>query len=301
MAGRIIRTSKVEWIFQIVNNVVMVLLIMSVVMPFLHILALSLNNGIDAIRGGIYFVPRAFTFSNYNEVFTNSNVINAYGITIFRTVTGTLLSLFFSSMAAFALKSKTLPGKNGITMMIFFTSLFSGGLIPFYILLRSLELLDTVWVFIIPSIYSTWNIIIMRTFFNNIDVGIEESGKIDGCNEFSLLFRIILPLSKPVLAVVGLFVAVGHWNDWFSGAFFVRKQNLVPIQTLLQQMLMSQEALDRIIKESGGASGYIFKRQVTGESLKMATIIVATAPIVCVYPFIQRYFVKGFMIGAVKG
>ncbi|TQR05520.1 carbohydrate ABC transporter permease [Psychrobacillus soli] len=286
--------------FKIFNLIIVALLCLSIILPFLNILALSLNEGTDAQRGGISFFPREFSFENYIEVFKQSTILNAFGISLFRTVVGTIISVFLTAMAAYALKTKTLPGRKFITFFIFFTMLFSGGIVPYYLVLTELHLTNTIWVYIIPSLYSVWNILIMRTFFLQIPDSIEEAARIDGCSEFQIFLKIILPMSKPVIATIGLFNAVAHWNDWFSGSFYVRNPELKPLATILQEMLTRQQALADALMKNSGAYELIEKITVTGDSLKMATIILVVAPIIMIYPFIQKYFVKGVNIGSVK-
>ncbi|WP_053367722.1 carbohydrate ABC transporter permease [Bacillus sp. FJAT-27245] len=290
-----------KWSFFKVLNIALVgLLCLSIILPFLNILALSLNEGTDAQRGGIYFFPREFSVENYIEVFKQSTVLNALGISVFRTVVGTAVSVLLTAMAAYALNTKTLPGRRSITFFIFFTMLFSGGIIPYYLVLTELKLTNTIWVYIIPSLYSVWNILIMRTFFGQLPDSVIEAARIDGCSEFQIFFKIILPMSKPVLATIGLFNAVGHWNDWFSGAFYVRDPGLKPLATLLQEMLTRQQALADALLRNSGAYAALEKITVTGDSLKMATIIIVVAPIIIIYPFIQKHFTKGVNIGSVK-
>ncbi len=292
-------TSSFRRIFYVLNIVLLTLLSLSILLPILNIVALSFNGGKDAAMGGVYFWPRAFTLDNYKAVFSDNRIITGYKVTIMRTVIGTASSVFLTAMAAYALKRKSLPGRRLITFLIFFTMLFSGGTIPYYMVLRNTGLLNTFWVYVIPSLYSTWNIIMIRTFFEGISISLEESAKLDGCNDFTVFMRIILPLSKPVIAVIALFNGVAHWNDWFTGAYFVTNADLHPVQTILQEMLTTQSKLKELMSNSYEAVQFA-KRVVTGESLKMATIVVSTLPIIMVYPFIQKYFAKGVMIGAVK-
>lgn len=274
---------------------------LTIILPFVNIFALAFNSGTDAQRGGIYFLPRVWTLDNFKEVFSQSNIINGFYISIFRTVLGTFVSVFLTAMAAYALKSKTLPGRKQITFFVFFTMLFSGGIVPYYMVLKELHLTNTIWVYIIPSLYSVWNIIIMRTFFQQIPDSVEEAARIDGCGDLMIFFRIILPMSIPVIAAIGLFNAVGHWNDWFSGVFYVRDQGLKPLSTLLQEMLTRQEALQNALLRSSGTNyDLVDKVVVTGESLKMATIVIVVTPIILIYPLLQKHFIKGVNIGAVK-
>ncbi|RXZ82428.1 carbohydrate ABC transporter permease [Paenibacillaceae bacterium] len=290
-----------EKVFKIVIYLLIIALCLSIILPFMNILALSFNAGKDAERGGVYFWPRLWSIENYKEVFLSANIGKAFGISIFRTVVGTLASVFMTAMAAYALKGKTMPGVKFFTLIIFFTMLFSGGIIPYYMLLKSLSLTNTIWVYIIPGLYSAWNLIIMRTFFQQIHPSLEESARIDGYNDFSIFMKIIMPLSRPVVAVIALFNAVTHWNDWFTGAFYVRSASLRPLSTLLQEMLMRAEALrDTLAQAAGSRYELLEKIQVTGNSLKMATIMIVVTPIILIYPFIQKYFAKGVMIGSLK-
>lgn len=302
MGNEFYKISTGEKIVKFVNYALIILLCLSIVLPFLNILALSFNAGKDAERGGIYFWPRVWTLENYREVFTSANIGRAFAISIFRTALGTIAGVFLSAMAAYTLKSKTMPGVRFFTLMIFFTMLFSGGIIPYYMLLKGLHLTNTIWVYVLPGLYSAWNLIIMRTFFQQISISLEESAKLDGCSDFGIFMRIIMPLSKPVLATISLFTAVSHWNDWFTGAFFVRTASLRPLSTLLQEMLTKQDAIRESLMQAAGSNQFqmLERMQLTGDSLKMATIIVVVAPIIAAYPFIQKYFAKGAMIGSVK-
>ncbi|WP_051106881.1 carbohydrate ABC transporter permease [Paenibacillus terrigena] len=296
------KTSFGEKVFKVFIYLCITALCLSIILPFFNILALSFNAGKDAERGGIYFWPRVWSLQNFAEVLTSANMLSAFGISLFRTIVGTLASVFLTAMAAYTLKSKTMPGVRFFTMLIFFTMLFGGGIIPYYMLLKSIHLTNTIWVYVIPSLYSAWNLIIMRTFFQQIHVSLEESARIDGYNDFSIFMRVIMPLSKPVIAVIMLFNAVGHWNDWFTGAFYVRSGDLRPLSTLLQEMLTRAEAMRSKLESAAGTTQYemLDKMQVTGDSMKMATIIIVIAPIIIIYPFIQKYFAQGVMIGSIK-
>lgn len=292
-----IKRSFLEKVFSVINLTILILLVISIIYPMLNILALSFNEGKDAMRGGIHIWPRVWSLENYKEVFSDDRIINGYKITIARTVIGTITSVYLTAMAAFVLRSKTIPGKSAMSIFLLITMLFSGGTIPYYMLLKNVGLLNNFWVYVIPSLYSAWNIVVMRTFFQGISYSLEESAKLDGCNDFMIFTKIYLPLSKPVIAVIALFNGVAHWNDWFSGAYYVTNKNLQPVQTILQEMLTEAQRINELI-QSGGAQSVT--RTLTGESLKMATIVVSTAPIIMIYPFIQKYFAKGIMIGAVK-
>ncbi len=287
-------------LFQWAISIIIVLFCFSIVLPFINIFSLAFNDGKDAARGGIYFWPRLVTFQNFAEVFKDSQIINAYKITIARTVLGTLLSLVLMTMSAFVLKVKTLPGRNFFTLAIAVTMLFSGGLIPTYIQYNRLNLVNNFWIYIIPGSISAYYLIMIRTFYDTIPDSLEESAKLDGCGYFRSYIHIILPLSKPIIAVIGLYCAVNHWNDWFSGAFYQRSSKMWPVQTVLQQMLNKAMASTEETTTIGKLIA-ANANTVTSDSLKMAAVVVTMTPILCVYPFIQKYFAKGVMIGAIKG
>jgi hypothetical protein len=227
--------------------------------------------------------------------------MRAYKYTILRVVIGTLLTLIVTSLAAFALKEKDLPGVKVITILITFTMLFGGGMIPTYVQYKNLHLINNFWVYVVPSLVSVTYLLMMRAYFEGIPASLEESAKLDGCGYFGIYGRIILPLSKPVIAVIGLYTAVNHWNDWFSGAFYMTSNEKWPVQTVLQQMLAramsaSQKDITSVAQALvQGAS------TVTSDSLKMAAVVITTVPILLIYPFVQKYFASGIMIGAVKG
>lgn len=224
----------------------------------------------------------------------------AYVITIARTVIGTFLSLMVTTLAGYALKQEDLPGRKILTMLITFTMLFGGGMIPTYIQYKNLHLLNSFWVYVVPSLVSVTYLLMVRTFFEGIPDSLEESAKLDGCGFFQTYLKIMLPLSKPVIAVVGLYTAVNHWNDWFAGAFYVNDTKLWPVQTVLQQMLTKAMNSQQEVTSVAQALAHNTV-SVTSDSLKMAAVVVTTVPILCVYPFVQKYFAQGAMIGAVKG
>lgn len=280
---------------------VILALCLVIILPCINVLALSLNDGADAAKGGVYFFPRLFTLENFKQVFSDGSIMKAYKYTILRVVIGTLLTLIVTSLAAFALKEKDLPGVKVITILITFTMLFGGGMIPTYVQYKNLHLINNFWVYVVPSLVSVTYLLMMRAYFEGIPASLEESAKLDGCGYFGIYGRIILPLSKPVIAVIGLYTAVNHWNDWFSGAFYMTSNEKWPVQTVLQQMLAramsaSQKDITSVAQALvQGAS------TVTSDSLKMAAVVITTVPILLIYPFVQKYFASGIMIGAVKG
>lgn len=283
-----------------ISFVLISILVLSIVLPLLNILALSFNTGKDAARGGISFFPRDFTLENYQYVFSDARYLNAYGITIARTVIGTLLGVAFTAMGAFALVDRNMPGRNFFAMFFIFTMFFSGGTIPTYINFRNLGLLNNFWVYVFNgAMVAAWDMIIMRSFFEGIPASVEESAKLDGANDITIFARIIVPMSRPIISVIALFKAVYHWNDWFSGAYYMRHANMRPVQTLLQEMLSRQESMQTAAMEGGLEA--LANRTITSQALQMATIVVTVVPIIMIYPFIQKYFIQGLMSGAVKG
>lgn len=295
--------SRSERLAQAVLIVVMLLICASVIYPFLYMLAISLNEGADAAKGGVYLWPRSFTLANYEIVLGNEVIRHAYLVTIARTILGTLSSLLITLLAAYGLSYKRLPFRAPIMTYILITMLFSGGLIPLYIQLNHLGLLNTFWVFIIPGMFSVWNMFVMLKFVNGIPEALIESAELDGAGPFRVLFSIVVPLSKPMLAALGLFTAVGHWNDWFAGAFYVTDQQLIPVQTFLQQLLSASD-ISAVIGSNTNQEALArdsAMQNITLMSIKMAVVMVSTLPILCVYPFLQKYFVKGVLIGSVKG
>jgi len=297
---KFIKTNPIDLAMQILIYIIIIALCLIILLPCLNVLALSFNDGKDAARGGIWFWPREFTLNNFKEVFKDGSIMNAYSITLARTGIGTFLSLMVTTMAGFVLKQYDLPGRKPITILITFTMLFGGGMIPTYIQYKNLHLLNSFWVYVIPSLVSVTYLIMVRSFFEGIPDSLEESAKLDGCGYFQIYTKIMLPLSKPVIAVVGLYTAVNHWNDWFAGAFYMSNTKLWPVQTVLQQMLTKAMSSQREVTSVAQALAHK-TASVTSDSLKIAEVVVTTVPILCVYPFIQKYFAQGAMIGAVKG
>lgn len=294
------RLSLGDKILQRTIYILLTLLAVVMLYPFWNSLVISFNLGSDTSLGGVTLWPRAFTLENYYIVFQDKRLLNSFGITILRTLSGTLLSVFFTALLAYGMSKKTLLMRKYYMVYFIVTMFFSGGLIPTYMLIRSLGMLDTLWVFIIPGIISIYNMIVIRTFFSALPEGLEESAKIDGCSNYGIFFRIVIPVSGPVLATISLFTAVGHWNDWFTGAIYITKDHLLPIQTLLRQ-IMNSNIMTEISSSNAIALDHINRnRTVTTKSLAMATMMIATIPIILTYPFLQKYFVKGVLIGSLK-
>jgi putative aldouronate transport system permease protein len=291
-------------IFNCLNYIFLTLFGLSMIYPFIYILVYSLNDGKDSMMGALYFFPRKFTLHNYAEVFENARIWQAYKITLLRTVIGTILHVGLCTLMAYALSKKTLPGRTFFTYYIFLPTIFSAGFIPYFITLQKLHLINSFWVYVIPMLFNFMHIVILRTFLQGIPEELEESARIDGYGDFQIFMKIILPLSGPVLATIALFIGVSHWNDWFTGAYYVSNKDLIPVQTLLQEMLSEAEALSSSMQraaQQGGQTVNVNMAGATPESLRMALLVITVFPILCIYPFLQRYFVKGVMIGSVKG
>lgn len=293
--------SQGEKAFDVFNIIILATLSFLMLYPFWYCFIVSINDGQDTLKGGLYFLPRVFTMDNYKQAFADNQIITAFGITVSRTIIGTFIALLGCSIAAFSLSYSDLPFKRPIMFFIFFSSIFGGGLIPTYILYRELHLINNFWVFIFPSIYSFYNILVIKSYFqSSIPASLRESALIDGASEFEIFYKIYLPLAKPILATIGLFVAVAHWNDWFAGMYYVKKESLIPLSSLLQKYVMEMNYTSLKADNMSNEQLSLMAKAVTPESFKMAVLMITTLPIVAVYPFIQKYFVKGVMIGSIK-
>jgi putative aldouronate transport system permease protein len=296
MAATSIRKSGGERIFDAFNIVFMLALIAVTLYPMLYVLFASLSDpGSLAQSRGVLLKPLGFSLEAYKKVFDNPSISSGYRNTLFYMVAGTLINLVLTSLGAYALSRKNVMWKQPILFLIIFTLFFSGGLIPTYLLVaKTLNWIDTPWALIIPNAISTWNLLILKTAFEAVPVSLEEAARMDGANDFTILLRIIIPLSLPALAVIALFYAVGHWNAYFQALIYLRNRDLFPLQLILREILIAN-SMDSMT--TGVSSGDV---EPIGETIKYATIVVATVPILLLYPFLQRYFIKGVLIGAVK-
>lgn len=271
----------------------MFVVLAAILVPMLHMIAVSFSSDVYVLKGKVGLWPKQFTTQMYQYVFEDERIFRSYGNTIFYTVLGTALSLTVTAMGAYALSKNRIIFHKFFSLMIVFTMFFSGGMIPTYLVIKSYGLLDTIWAVILPGLVSTWNFIVMRSFFDAYPTEIEESGKIDGLNEAGIFFHLVLPTSKPVMATIGLYYAVGLWNAYFTPFIYLNKPSLYPLQLILHEILSTGSNNNKVV----GVGDVM----VVDESLKYATVLVAIAPIMAVYPFLQKYFVKGVMVGAVKG
>lgn len=289
------RVSTSERVFGGFNALLMVILCFITMYPFLYVLFASLSDPASVAKHrGLLLIPLGFTLDAYKAVLDNPMISTGYRNTIFYVVAGTALNLFMTALGAYALSRRNVYFKDFFMFAIVFTMVFHGGLIPTYLVVGNLGLLNTPWALIVPGAISTFNLIIMRTAFQQVPISLEESARMDGANDFTILFRVIIPLSMPVIAVMILWYTVGHWNSYFSALIYLRDRELYPLQLILREILVNNNT-DSMMT---GAS--TLDKIDVGETIKYATIIVSTLPILILYPFLQKYFVKGVMIGAIK-
>ncbi|TDF98698.1 carbohydrate ABC transporter permease [Paenibacillus piri] len=291
------KRSVYEKLFDTLVYVLLIGLMIATLYPFVYVLMASLSDPKYIVQNrGLLLWPHGFTLGTYKYVFENPMIVTGFRNTMLYVIAGTCLNMFMTALGAYSLSRRYLRCGGAVMLMIVFTMFFSGGLIPAYLNVRNLGLLDTPWALIIPSAVNTFNLIVMRTAFAAIPESMEESAKMDGANDFMILFRIFIPLTLPVFAVILLFYLVQHWNSWFPALVYLRSRDLYPVQLILREILIAS-SVDSMV---AGAVAQL-DQQPLGETIKYATIIVVTLPIICVYPFMQKYFTKGIMIGAVKG
>jgi len=287
-----------DYVFSVLNYTFLILLSAATLFPFINLLAISLNDPLDTVKGGIYLWPREFTFSNYFYTFNNEKLFGAALRSVLRTVVGSILGVLTTAFIAYALSRKEFMLRKSMNLFLVFTLYLNAGLIPVYLLIKEIGLMNTFAVYILPTLVSAYNIMIMRSYFEQLPEGVIESSKIDGANEFQTLFRIVMPMSMPVVATITLFVAVMHWNSWFDNYLYTsRDANLSLLQFELQKILMS--SINQVFAKGDSSS----VRQALGaspQSIRSAITIVVTLPILFVYPFLQRYFVKGITIASIK-
>lgn len=290
--------SPQDWIFDTFVYVFIGIVTVATLYPFLNVLAISFNDSVDTVRGGISIFPRQFTLENYKLIFSYDGLITGFKISVLRTVIGTLAGLVSGSMVAYTLARKEFQGRRFVSVFLAITMYVSGGLIPGFILIKNLDLINTFAVYILPGLVSAFNIFIIRSFIDGIPYALQESAKLDGANDFTIYWRVILPLTKPALATVALFLAVGQWNSWFDTYLYNgSNDSLTTLQYELMKVLQSTTTNSNDVR---GENISQLVTQVSPDSVKMAITIIATVPILIVYPFLQKYFVKGMTLGAVK-
>jgi len=292
--SNVIKRSIGERIFDVLNYTFMVFLAFIMLYPFWEMVVVSISPAVEASRIGLKIIPRGFTLEAYQQLFKSKLIGYGYYNTIMRTVIGTAMSVVLCFMTAYPLAKRDLPFRGIITTIIVIPMFFTGGLVPDFLLINDLGLYDTLWALILPMLLSTYNILVMRNLIMSIPESLEESALVDGANFFTILFRIIIPLSKPILATVALWVAVKHWNAWFDAHIYTRSNKRVVLQLILRRVLIDHNNAE-VTDTLQGDEGVITK------TVEAATVIVAIGPIIAVYPFLQKYFVKGVMVGSVKG
>lgn len=290
------RPSGGEKVFNTFNVLFLGVFAFTTLYPFLYILSLSFSTQAAAMRDGFHFYPTAVTLTAYKMVFSNPDILTGYMNTLFRTVVGTFMSVTLCCMCAYPLSRKSMPHRGMFTFLVVFTMLFHGGLVPTYLLVRNLGLLNNVWVYVLPLCVQAFNVIIIKNFFHSIPDSLAESASIDGAGDWRILFQLYIPLSKPVLATVSLWTAVMHWNSWFDGLIYITDDRKQILQIFLRRIVVESNTM---LLEKGiiNPDATTF----TPETLKAATIVVTIVPILVLYPFLQKYFVKGILLGGVKG
>ena len=291
------RRISINKILKVINIILLILIGFTMIYPFWEILVKSFMTDKDIISSTFYFWPKNWQFEGYKTIFTNKtyNFGRAFLNSVIVAVLDTIYQLVITTLAAYALSKKTLPGRKFLNFFFIFTMYFGGGLIPYYLLIKELNLMNTLWVLIIPSFISVYNVLIMRSFFSTFPKELIEAAKIDGASEAHVFIKVVLPLSKAILATIALFIAVGVWNNWFTSMLFQTESiDFRPMAYTLKVIIDTS----RGINAEAGVGGF---NEVIGESVQYAAIIVSTVPILCVYPFLQKHFTKGVMIGSIKG
>lgn len=282
--------------FDISNILFFILFSIAVIYPFWYQCVVSLSSFFEASGPGLHLWTNSFNFDAYKTVFGNPDFFSAYYWTIIRIIIGTALTVSVTAILAYPLSKKYLPYRNMWTSIIIFTMFFSGGLIPTYFLIRNLGMFDTIWALVIPGMVDPFTVLLVRNFFMALPSELEDSSKVDGANDIILFIRIMLPLSKPIIATVSLWTIVGHWNAWFDVLLYIPKMNITVLQVILRKVIIQNEILNSDIIIGSGT-----RPTTTPDQIKSAVLMLTTLPIICVYPFLQKYFIKGIMIGSLKG
>ena len=291
-----LKRSKGDWVFDSVNMTICIIILLLISYPLIYIISASFSDPLAVLQGEMVLFPVGFSFDSYVKVFQHEDVLTGYKNSLILVVVGTAINFVMTLLAAYPLSRKDLYGRNVVTLFFAFTMFFSGGMIPTYLVVQNLGLLDSIWSLILPSAVSMYNLIVMRTFFQtSIPDSLVEAANIDGASNMQILFQIVLPLSKAIIAVICLFYGVAHWNQYFQALLYISDDAKYPLQLFLREILLLSQVQDLVDTQG-------FEEQLLqGEGIKYALIIVASVPVLSVYPFIQKHFVKGVMIGAIKG
>jgi putative aldouronate transport system permease protein len=283
------RSKKKLHLFDYINYTLLTLLTLITVYPFWYVLVISFSTKEGFYKSAYHILPNSFSLETYKYAFTNEQVFRSLGVSLTVTVLGVIISLILTSMGAYALSKQKLKGRKFFFIIMIFTMFFNGGIVPLYLLINSLEMRDTLWALILPMAINTFNLILMMNYFSSLPESLEESAKIDGCNDFQILFKIVLPSSKPIVMTMILFYAVFYWNDWFLSMLFITDQKLYPLSLFLRNMIISSQNF-----MSTGLALQV------PDMLKSAVIVISVFPVLLLYPFVQKYFVQGIMLGSVK-
>ncbi len=291
------KRTKGEKVGGVINGLILIIISFITLYPFWHVIMYSLSNSHAAISGGLFLWPRDLDFLAYKLLFQTKQIFIAYKNSIIKTLGGTAISLTLSTLMAYPLSLKRFRGRGFFLMMVFFTMLFNGGMIPVFLVVQNLGLLDSLWALVLPNAISAYNMFILKNFFQSIPKSLEESAVIDGANPFRVLWSIILPLSLPAMAAVGMFYGVAHWNSYIDAVLYINDTTKQVLQLYLRQLLASTGALGAL----SGVQDFSDVSKLTETTMKMATIAASVIPILFIYPWLQKYYIKGVMIGSVKG
>jgi putative aldouronate transport system permease protein len=298
MHAKPIRESGGDRAFNVVNYIMLTIVLIVVLYPLVYVVSASFSSSYAVLSGKVWLWPVEPSLDGYKAVFKNKNILTGFQNTFFYTVAGTFINVVLSILAAYPLSRKDFRGRNKFMLLFVFTMMFNGGLIPTYFVVKDLHMIDTVWAMLIPTALSVWNVIIMRTYFQTTIPGeLLEASQIDGCNDFRFLLKIVVPLSGPIIAVIALFYAVGHWNQYFNAMIYLKDPQLYPLQLILRDILVQNEVRIDMLGDVKSAAA----RQGLRELLKYSLIVISSVPLMLVYPFVQKFFVKGVMIGSIKG
>lgn len=288
--SRRIRVAPGRRVFQVCNVIILLMISFAMLYPVVYVTAASFSEETSILRGDVFLLPVKPHVKAYQKVFQYPLLWQSYGNTLLYTFVGTAINLLLTVFGAWALSQRKMVGRRFFTLMCTFTMFFSGGMIPTFLVIKELKLLNTIWAIVLPGAVSTYNMILMRTFFLQIPQSLVEAAELDGCRDFGVLFRIVLPLSLASLMTIGMFYAVAHWNSYFTAVLYLSKPELYPLQIILRQVVLMNEIVENASSTEMNMA----------EGIKYATIVVAMLPMLCIYPFVQRYFVKGVMVGSVK-
>ncbi len=294
----LIKEASGDRLFDAINYIILSIVLLLVLYPLVYVVSASFSSTNAVLSGRVWLWPVEFSLDGYKAVFKNKMVLTGFLNTFIYTAIGTLVNVILSIMAAYPLSRKDFKGRNFFMLMLVFTMMFNGGLIPSYLVVKNLGMIDTIWSMVIPVALSVWNVIIMRTYFQvTLPSELLEAAQMDGCTDIKFLIRIVLPLSGPIIAVIALFYAVGHWNQYFNALIYLKSAKLYPLQLVLRDILIQNEVNIDMLGDAKTAAA----RQGLRELLKYSLIVVSSLPLLAVYPFIQKYFVKGVMLGSIKG